>query len=191
VVALRSKTRKAKHGDRDGVQFIALPMVVLRCERFAALPPSAVKLLMDFCVQSNGNNNGDLSAAMTTLRKRGWTSTVTLARALAALLNAGFVARTRLGNRHRCALFGLTWFRLDPSEKMDAGLVTQFRRGAYMGAVGAKAEMVKAPAFRPGKRLFGASESGAQNAGLLQKVKHREIEEPRLLQKVKQSAAFP
>jgi hypothetical protein len=79
--ATSSRRRGGRKYDRDGEQFLPMPMVTLRSERFSALSPKAVKLLLDIAAQWNGLNNGDLSATLSVLKNRGWGSATTLARA--------------------------------------------------------------------------------------------------------------
>jgi hypothetical protein len=181
---------RRKRFDRDGGQWLALPMVVLQAKRFYALSPSATKLLFAICSQWMGLNNGDLCAAMSVLEQRGWRSTSTLARALAELLNAGFIAKTRLGGRNRCALYGLTWLPLGRAEKMDPELVRGFRRGAYLDPNYEPLAPVRAPAIRPGRRKFDASKSEVLTTELLRKVKRAESAPPVVLQKSKQSKSI-
>jgi hypothetical protein len=167
-----------------------MPLVTLRSERLAAISPKAVKLLLDLCSQWNGRNNGDLSAALSILRGRGWRSATTLSRATSELLTAGFIARTRLGGRHRCALFALTWLALSESDnvrnKLDADLVRAFRRGAYLDPWYKPAAPSKAPAMATWKKN-DAPKRKAPCSGLLQKVEQPGSELAPLLQIVEQS----
>ena len=68
-----------------------------------------MKLLVDIASQFNGKNNGDLTAAYSVMRERGWNSTGTLNKARKALLDAGLIQETRSGGRHRCTLYAVTW----------------------------------------------------------------------------------
>jgi hypothetical protein len=189
----RCRGKRERDPGRDGEQFIPMPMVTLRSERFSALSPKAVKLLLDIAAQWNGLNNGDLSATLSVLKNRGWGSATTLARALDELLVAGFIARTRFGNRHRCALFGLTWLALSRSDKLqnklDADLVRGFRRGAYLDRNYTAVAPTKAPVMARRKKN-GATESGTPDSGLLQKVEHQIANSSLELQKVEQSEGF-
>jgi len=100
--------------------FLALPHAVLNCPAFRSLSPKAVKLLVDMGCQYNGKNNGDLCVAWKIMRPRGWKSEQTLQAAKNELLEAGFIAETRKGQRpNLCSLYGLTWLPLNPSDKFD------------------------------------------------------------------------
>lgn len=94
--------------------FSQLPHHITDSKEYARLTARAVKLLVDLLAQYRGTNNGDLSTAPGTdscpgMRSRGWRSHSNLQSAIAELLDAGFVVQTRLGGRHRPALFALTW----------------------------------------------------------------------------------
>lgn len=64
---------KAK-GRRSKGTFAALPHAVLESPKYAALPPRAVKALLDLYAQFRGVNNGDLKAARSVMQPRGWRS---------------------------------------------------------------------------------------------------------------------
>jgi hypothetical protein len=70
-------------------------------------------MLCDLARQFNGRNNGDLCAAMTTLRPYGWTRSGTVLLALAELRHYGFLLLTRQGGLHQCSLFALSWNPID------------------------------------------------------------------------------
>lgn len=57
----------------------------------------AKALYVDLRASLTGTNNGDLSAALSDLKHRGWASSKTLARALYELRSLGFIAVTREG----------------------------------------------------------------------------------------------
>ena len=59
---------------------------------------------------------GDLSAAYSVLKARGWRSPGTLNGALKRLVRAGWLTYTRHGGRNRCALYALTWWPIDYCE---------------------------------------------------------------------------
>jgi hypothetical protein len=89
-------------------------------------------LLLDIFAQYNGNNNGDLCAAYSMMKLRGWKSTHTLQNAKKELLNADLICETRKGARpNRASLYAVTWLALDDCNgKLD---ITPhgFNRGAY------------------------------------------------------------
>ena len=89
-------------------------------------------LLFDLAAQYKGNNNGDLCAAWTLMKVRGWKSEETLHNAKRQLLERGLIAETRKGARpNKAALYGLTWFAMDECKgKLDIS-AKAFPRGRY------------------------------------------------------------
>lgn len=113
-----AQTRLKAKGRRESGAFIPLPVSVLNHPNFYNLTPKAVKLLMDLCAQlrfkQGGTvNNGDLTAAWSIMKLRGWCSKQTLQNALAELLHYGFLTLTRQGGRNLCSLFAVTWWVID------------------------------------------------------------------------------
>lgn len=80
---------------------------------YAELSPRAVKALVDLYCQFKGSNNGDLCAAWTLMARRGWTSKDQLAKAVAELLERGWIAVTRQGGRRISTLYAVTWLGID------------------------------------------------------------------------------
>lgn len=102
--------KRARHkGRRSTAPFLNIPKEVLSSEAYLSLGGWEVKLLVDIASQFNGKNNGDLTAAYSVMRERGWNSTGTLNKARKALLDAGLIQETRSGGRHRCTLYAVTW----------------------------------------------------------------------------------
>ena len=102
--------KRARHkGRRSIAPFLNIPKEVLSSEAYLSLGGWEVKLLVDIASQFNGKNNGDLTAAYSVMRERGWNSTGTLNKARKALLDAGLIQETRSGGRHRCTLYAVTW----------------------------------------------------------------------------------
>ena len=114
-----SSAQKRKRG---GGNFTALPHRVLHSDKFGNLSARATKLLVDLLSQYNGNNNGDLCAALKLLKSRGWSSNGSLTAARRELLEAGFLMETRLGGRNRPTLFALTFFAIDECIDRRTGL---------------------------------------------------------------------
>ena len=77
---------KAK-GRSGGGRFVGLPYKCLGHINFTRLTPKATKLFIDLSVQYSGYNNGDLTAAFTIMKKRGWKSKETLRLAIDELLH--------------------------------------------------------------------------------------------------------
>lgn len=89
--------------------FFGIPKSVMEHPNFIRLTHPAKTLLLDIGYQYNGKNNGDLTATISILQKRGWTSRDTLERALSCLIHYGMVIQTRKGDRNKPALFALSW----------------------------------------------------------------------------------
>ena len=108
------RKRHSKHAEkREAGGFVAVPHAVIRSAEFAALSPRATKLLCDLLAQHRGDNNGDLSPAMTLMRERGWRSGANLAHALRELEDANFIVCTRRGGRHKASLYAVAFFAID------------------------------------------------------------------------------
>jgi hypothetical protein len=111
-VIREAKRRKIR--GRSGLEpFIALPQKVLDSLEFGALTAHATKLLIELARQYRGKNNGDFSAAMAPMKKRGWNSPGTLNRAKKELVEVGFAIVTRQGGKNRCTLYALTFWPVD------------------------------------------------------------------------------
>ena len=106
-------------------RFIQIPFVVLKSDSYLNLPPSAAKLLTLMLMQYNGNNNGDLSAAWSTMSEYGFKSKGTLNRSIKALLEADLIRKTRESYfqhpNNQCALYAVTWKNNDecPGKRLD------------------------------------------------------------------------
>jgi len=109
----RSKRRPNPTGRGSNVHFLRLTRTVYGSDNFKKLSFPAVKLLIDIAIQYRGNNNGDLQATYTLIRKRGWNSSSTLNRARQELLYYGFIEMTRQGGLGRCSLFAVSWESID------------------------------------------------------------------------------
>lgn len=106
--------RKGKPSEKwGGGGFAAVPHRVLDSPKFGKLSPNATKLLMDLVAQYRGRNNGDLCAAMTLLKERGWNSNATLQKARDELLAAGFIVVSEQGGRNKPTLYALTFYAVD------------------------------------------------------------------------------
>lgn len=77
-----------------GGRHIRVYHTLLNSPAWRALGPSAVKLFIDMRAALTGTNNGNLSAALSDLKHRGWASSATLAKALYELRVLGFIAVT-------------------------------------------------------------------------------------------------
>jgi hypothetical protein len=85
---------------------------LLNSPAWRALSWSARSLFIDLRAALGKVNNGDLSATLSDLKHRGWTSSTTLAGALYELLALGFITRTRAGGvesgSKTCSLYAFT-----------------------------------------------------------------------------------
>lgn len=124
----RFKDAKSK---RDGASFVPLPHAVLESAAYLALSARGKALLLDLLAQYRGNNNGDLCAAFSVMRKRGWRSEQTLFAARRELEAAGLIHETRKGARpNRATLYGFTFYALDENPKLEV-TARGFPRGQW------------------------------------------------------------
>ena len=97
--------------------FAGIPRVVMETEDFSRLSSSAKCLLLELAYQYRGFNNGDLTAAFSILKTRGWRSPTTLNKALKQLLEMNFIVCTRHGRFQNpgavCSLYAITWLPID------------------------------------------------------------------------------
>ena len=118
-----SKRREKIKNRKETGRFAQLPHVVLNSSDYIGLSYKSKALLVDLVHQYNGKNNGDLTAALGTLKARGWQRSATLTNAVKELMQANLVIRTREGkfqNPHsRCALYAMTWQQIDECEGKD------------------------------------------------------------------------
>src|SRR5690242_15882357 len=140
----QSRYRGAKAKRHPG-GFVALPHAVIRSTQFTALSAHGVKLLADLLAQYNGSNNGDLCATWSLMHERGWRSRDTLGKALRELVGGGWISLTRQGGLHQPSLYGVTFFALDPSPKLEVS-INSFPRGAWCTSV-----VVRGPQKRNGQ----------------------------------------
>jgi len=104
--------------------WIAMPLDFLRSRAWSELSPQAAKMLLDLCAQlgADAKGNGDLSAAPTMMRPKGWVSNANRVAALQQLEAARLIVLTRRGNRRRCALYAITlWPMQCDFSKLDHG----------------------------------------------------------------------
>jgi len=117
---------------RDSGGFVAMPWVVLDSPAFMGLSHPAKALLFEIARQYVRDNNGRLLASRAYLKKRGWNSADTIARALKELIAAKLIHQTVMGHFPKTAgWYAVTWRTLDRLPGYDAGAVNTFERGAY------------------------------------------------------------
>jgi len=131
-----AKGRARFRGTKYDEPFVGIVRSVFESPAFTALSPHACKLLLELAGQYRGDNNGNLTAAWSVVKKRGWRSRTTLWRCKTELIEAGFVYVTRKGQMpSTCELLALTWFSLDVSPKFDPEALACFTRKAYIKGV--------------------------------------------------------
>lgn len=104
--------------------WVAMPLQFLGSRACAGLSPLALKMLLDLCGQlgPNAKGNGDLSAAPSVMRAKGWSSNATRQAALDELIAAKLVCMTRQGGRRQCSLYAVTlWPMACDFAKLDHG----------------------------------------------------------------------
>lgn len=115
-----AKSRTKLKGRREEGTFGLWPHACAGHANFAALSINSRALILDFLGQSNGYNNGDLTAAFAVLKTRGWKSRTTVDKACAELEEKGWIVRTRQGGKNRCNLYGFTFRGIDDCKgKLD------------------------------------------------------------------------
>jgi len=104
-----------------GDRYVSIKSLVFDSPAFRTLPSAALKLWVDLRTQFRGGNNGNISAALSTLRHRGWRSSDTLNNALRELLTRGLLRRTREGKAgplRLCSLFAFTDHATNPNDSL-------------------------------------------------------------------------
>lgn len=115
-----SMSRTKVKGRRDYGSYIAIPHALLDSANWKRLSPYAIKLLIDLYGQYKGSNNGDLCAAWSLMKPKGWRSKATLSKALVELQHYGFITLTRQGGRKTANLYAVTFQSTDPCKgKLD------------------------------------------------------------------------
>ncbi|QBY52532.1 helix-turn-helix domain-containing protein [Cupriavidus oxalaticus] len=114
--------------------FDATPRLLERhpiCQRLSHPAYRLLHLAVDL---HDGHSNGHLCLSFTTLNTRyGWNSRDTLGRALAELVDAGLLVRTRQGGRSNGpSLFALPWLDIDSFKGLDL-TPEQYASGARTG----------------------------------------------------------
>jgi hypothetical protein len=105
---MTANRRKSK-GRSGHDSFVGFPRALSNHANFIRLSAHAHKLLFDIYQQYWGKNNGDLCAAWTLMKARGWRSKGTLNRALHELKHYGLITITRQGGRNMPSLYAVTW----------------------------------------------------------------------------------
>ncbi len=118
-------------GRREKGTFAGIPKACMQHLNYIELSMPAKVLLWEFCYQYNGFNNGDLCAAFSVLKERGWRSKGTLARAIDELKKRQWVVVSRQGGKNQCSLYALTFQAIDECKgKLDI-LSTRVASGGW------------------------------------------------------------
>ena len=116
-------SRRKIKGRAEKGTFTLIPHAVMDNRDYVYLSYKSVKLLLDLAYQYRGKNNGDLTAAFSILRQRGWKREATIGAAIKELIAADLIIRTREGYfqnpKSRCALYALTWQPIDDCKGKD------------------------------------------------------------------------
>lgn len=123
-----ARNRGKAKGRRESGTYFTLRHDVMNHPDFAKLSGYAVKVLLALCSQFNGSNNGNLAANFQLMKeKTSIGSEETLSKVLRELIETEFIIRTResrfLNPGRRCALYALTWLRIDEciGKDLDVG----------------------------------------------------------------------
>lgn len=111
-MAKRPSRQKLK-GRKESGTFTAIPHAVQDSQNWCRCGKNARALLTDIARQYNGKNNGDLCAAVTTMKAYGWKRGETLSNLLRELRHYGLLEMTRQGGLNRPSLYALTWQPID------------------------------------------------------------------------------
>lgn len=107
------RSDRARHGDYRAITYpghFNLPTALTEEEDFYSLSGSALKLLIEIGRQYKGHNNGDLTATLSMLRRRGWNSNHKITRALKELIAKNLIILTRHGGMGIGPnLYAITW----------------------------------------------------------------------------------
>ena len=110
---MKPRSRSRHKGRVEGGTFTAIPHALQDCANWRRCSATGIKMLCELSRQYNGRNNGDLCAALSLLKPRGWTSPTTVTWALRELQHYRFIMLTRQGGLRAPSLFALTWRPID------------------------------------------------------------------------------
>jgi hypothetical protein len=126
------RRKKAKPLAEIG-RFTPVPHRVTKSHAYRQLSHPAARLLWDIAGQYTGDDNGRLLASWRHMKEHcGWSSKDTLHRALASLMQSGFVYQTVMGHRpNKASWFAVTWFPLSKLQRYDPMAERGFVRWAF------------------------------------------------------------
>lgn len=153
---MRPRSRQKHKGRTESGSFTRLPHALQDSANWQQCSATGIKLLLDIARQYKGRNNGDLCAALSVLRPRGWRSSDTVGTALRELRHYGLLLLTRQGGLHRPSLYALTWHPIDDcGGKLDVA-ATNVAPGDWKEA--------RQPFVRPSKKREATTPSGVEGA---------------------------
>jgi hypothetical protein len=123
---MMANERRLRHKGRGrGAPFLSIEHRIADSEEFGDLSAHALKLLLELARQYRPGKNGDLSIPWSILKRRGWRSQGTVAKAKRELLETGWIIETRKGGKHLCSLYAITYYAIDDSQKhLEPGTIT-------------------------------------------------------------------
>lgn len=141
---MKPRNRAKDKGRRVSGSFTLIPHAVQDSANWRRCSGTGIKLVLDLARQYNGKNNGDLCAAMKTLRPCGWTRDQTVSQAAKEARHYGLLVLTRQGGLNRANLYALTWHPIDDcGGKLDCA-ATRVASGEW--------RMDRAPFKRPRRK---------------------------------------
>ena len=109
-----TRSRLKLQGRRIEGTYSSIPHAVQDSSNWRNASSNAIKLLMAISRNYNGKNNGDLSAAFSVMRAKGWASPNTLVWGLKELLHYKLLEKTRQGDfTKKPSLYAITWQPID------------------------------------------------------------------------------
>ena len=110
--------------------YLNLHRPLTNCVDFIELKGNSLKLLIDLAQQYNGFNNGDLCAAMSILKTRGWNSNQQIYKGLYELQERNLIMKTKQGGKGiGPSLYAITWQPIDEcGGKLDVSATTNAPR---------------------------------------------------------------
>jgi hypothetical protein len=106
-----------------GVPHCRIRADVTSSNAWRVLNYSSKALYLDLRAKLRIGTNGNVSAAMSDLKHKGWSSSATLAKALYELLAVGLIVKTRSGGVERgsnvCSLYAFTDLHINPNPKLS------------------------------------------------------------------------
>ena len=110
----KDRSRVKFKNRKESGTFTAIPHAVQDSVNWRNAKPDAIKLLLAIARGYNGSNNGDLCAAYSIMRARGWRSQSTLDWSIKELIHYGLIQKTRQGTlTKKPSLYALTWRPID------------------------------------------------------------------------------